>query len=132
MKSIFGAFAFARRSITWQLVLPVPIVLLICIGVIWYLVPSMVARNALDSAIASATQTVKQFKALRAYYTEKVVNKVTAGGAFKAAIDHSADPKAIPLPATMIQDLSALLAKEDTTVHLYSAFPFRNRKDRKL
>ena len=42
------------------------------------------------------------------------------------------DAKAIPLPATMVHDLSALLSKQDTTVNLYSSYPFPNRKDRQL
>jgi methyl-accepting chemotaxis protein len=36
------------------------------------------------------------------------------------------------LPATMIHDMSALLAKEDTTVNLYSAYPYPNRSKRAL
>jgi hypothetical protein len=37
-----------------------------------------------------------------------------------------------PLPATLIHDLSNLLSEKDTTVGLYSKYPFPNRKDRQL
>lgn len=50
----------------------------------------------------------------------------------KPAINHKDDPNAFPLPATMIHDLSALLKNEGTTVNLYSAYPFPNRKSRVL
>ena len=50
-------------------------------------------------------------------------------GTLKPSFD---DERAIPLPATFIHDLSALLAEEDTTVTLYSAFPFPLRDERRL
>ena len=46
--------------------------------------------------------------------------------------DHKGDAKAIPLPATMILDLSAMLAKQNTAISLYSKFPFPNRENRPL
>jgi methyl-accepting chemotaxis protein len=61
-----------------------------------------------------------------------VVRKVSADGTFKASFDHKNDPKAIPLPATFLHDLSALFADKDTNVNLYSKFPFPVFKDRKL
>ena len=52
----------------------------------------------------------------------------------KPAIDHRDDPDAIPLPASMIHDLSRIMGQDSTGVFLklYSAFPFPNRADRKL
>ena len=73
-----------------------------------------------------------QFKTLREYYTENVVDKILSEGTFKVSSAHKGDAKAIPLPATMILDLSAMLAKQNTAISLYSTFPFPNRENRPL
>ncbi len=122
----------SKRSLSWRLLLPLPIALAVAILAVWFVVPGVVRDNATGEAILAGQQTAEQFKQIRAYYTENVVGKVTKDGALKASSDHRADPKAVPLPATMIHDLSTLLAKQDTTVNLYSAYPFPNRASRKL
>ena len=53
-------------------------------------------------------------------------------GTIRPSVDHKSNDKQVPLPATMIHDLSALLAKNDTTVNLYSRYPFPNRANRQL
>src|SRR5262245_15264958 len=85
------------------------------------------------ASVVSAKATAEQFKALRAYYTAQVVNKVKSAGAMKVSFAHDA-PDTIPLPATMIHELSEALSKgaSGTTLKLYSAYPFPNRAGRKL
>jgi methyl-accepting chemotaxis protein len=61
-----------------------------------------------------------------------VVRKLTADAKFKASFDHKNDVQAIPLPATLLHDLSAALADQDTNINLYSKYPFPIFKDRKL
>lgn len=92
----------------------------------------MVADNAREAAERSAVQTVKQFKTIRGYYTKNVIKKAKANGALKPSFNHATEPNGIPLPATLIHDLSALLAEEDTSIALYSAYPFPLRSDRVL
>jgi len=121
-----------RRSLAWRMILPIPLVVVIGIAVIWFVVPRVVSDIASDGAVTAAQQIATQFKIIRTYYTENVVNKINKEGTFKPSIDHKDDAKAIPLPATMVHDLSALLSKQDTTVNLYSSYPFPNRKDRQL
>ncbi len=126
-QSLFGL----KKSIVWQLILPIPIMLGVALIAIWFLLPPLLADNVRDGAVRNAQQTVGQFKTLRGYYVKNIVKKVLAMGG-RGAIDHANDPNSIPLPATMIQDMSALLAEEDTTLDLYSPFPFPNRADRQL
>jgi methyl-accepting chemotaxis protein len=121
-----------HRSLAWRMILPIPLVVVIGIVVIWCVVPRVVVNIATDGAITASQQIATQFKIIRTYYTENIVNKVNKEGTFKPSIDHRADPKAIPLPATMIHDLSILLSKQDTTLNLYSVYPFPNRKERRL
>jgi methyl-accepting chemotaxis protein len=123
---------FKTRSVVGKLILPIPVALAVGLFTLWMILPDMVRENARDAAIAAAQQTVGQFKTLRAYYTENVVKKATASGALRPSIDHKANPAEIPLPATMIHDLSELLRERDTTISLYSGFPFPNRSDRRL
>ncbi len=124
--------ALPHRSLAWRLILPIPLVVIAGIATLWVVVPRMIVANATEEAAAQGQQIVEQFKAVRTYYTTNVVNKVLKEGTFTAASDHAGNDKAIPLPATMIHDLGALLAKQDTTLTLYSRYPFPNRKDRKL
>lgn len=120
------------HSLEWRLIVPILLAVIVAIGSIWIVVPRVVAANSTKEAIRASLQTAAQFKTLRAYYTEQIVNKVMKDGHLKTAADHKADDKAIPVPATLILDLSELLARNDTSIALYSKFPFPNRKDRKL
>ena len=121
-----------RHSLAWQMIVPIPLTVIAAIAAIWLLVPRMIAGNATDQAVLASRNIAAQFKTIREYYTENVVDKIVMEGTFKASSDHKGDAKAIPLPVTMIHDLSALLTKQDTAINLYSKFPFPNRENRQL
>ena len=123
--------AFWRKSLAWQLLLPAPLaaILLFC-GWLW--LPGMVQSDVVKGSVTSAEETVNQFKTLRAYYTKNVIKKVLANDGLKPSLNHQQDPNGVPLPATVIHDLSKLLAEENTQIKLYSAFPFPNRANREL
>ena len=123
---------FRRTSLAWRLVLPIPITIAAVVAAVWLIVPQIITRNVVNDAVLTSEQTVGQFKIVRTYYTENVLNKAAKTGLLKPSSDHKTNDKAIPLPATMIQDLSALLADKDTTISLYSKYPWPNRKDRQL
>jgi methyl-accepting chemotaxis protein len=122
---------FLSKSIVWQLILPAPIMLGLGMFALWTFMPSLLADNARESAIRNATQTVNQFKMMRGYYTQNVVKKVLENGG-AVSINHKSESDSIPLPATLIHDMGELLSKEDTTLQLYSRFPFPNRSERSL
>jgi methyl-accepting chemotaxis protein len=125
-------FPRLKPSIVWTLILPIPAVMLTALAVVWFMLPQQVADSARKTAVIAAQQTVAQFKTVRGYYTKNVIKKALQSKALKPSIDHKGKPGTIPLPATFIHDLSAELQKNDTTVSLYSGFPFPNRKDRQL
>lgn len=127
--SLMSAF---NNSIKWKLILPAPILMLVAIILVWAILPDYMANNVREDSVRNAVQTVNQFKQIRSYYTKNVISKVVKDGNLHPSIDHKNDPQAVPLPATMIHDLSAALQKEKTSINLYSKFPFPNRKDRKL
>ncbi len=116
----------------WKLAMPVIALFVVTIVALGFYIPAEIESQAVEGAAFASKQTATQFKVLRKYYVQNVVKKVTAGSDMKPAINHKQNAKAIPLPATMIHDLSALLKNEGTTVNLYSAYPFPNRKSRVL
>lgn len=120
------------RSLSWKLILPVPIAVLLSIAAISLIVPRFMAENARTDAIRQGQQIADQFKTIRGYYTKNVIKKVVKSGALKPSFNHKDEANGIPLPATFIHDVSKLLAKKDTTVNLYSGYPFPVRKERKL
>ena len=62
--------------------------------------------NAIKSSVAAAEEIVNQYKLLRGYYAEKVVKKAKSSQALQVGIDHDQHTDMIPLPATLIHDLS--------------------------
>lgn len=124
---------YLPKSVFWWLVLPPPIVVVVLLVGVISTVPGWIERTAVENAVFSGKQTVNQFKALRAYYTKNVIKKTIANGKpLKPSYDHKSMADGIPLPATLIHDISELLQKEDTTVNLYSGYPFPNRASRQL
>ncbi len=97
-----------------------------------------VRRSAQDvsseQTVFTASKILGQFKTLRSYYTANVVAKVAKETDLDVSFDHAERADAIPLPATMIHDLSALFGKEDQNIRLrlYSDHPFPNRANRVL
>jgi hypothetical protein len=95
-----------RHSLAWQMIGPIPLAVIVAIAAIWILVPHMIMGNATDQAVLASRNIAAQFKTIREYYTENVVDKVVMAGTFNASFDHKGDPKAIPLPVTMNDDQS--------------------------
>jgi HAMP domain-containing protein len=122
----------ANKSIIWRLVIPIPVVTIAVLALIWVMLPRMVADNVRDAAVDNAVQTANQFKTIRGYYTKNVISKAVKSGALKPSFNHSTEPNSIPLPATFIHDMSALLSEANTRVNLFSAFPFPLRGERTL
>lgn len=125
-------FARARRTISWKIVLPIPVFAALAVAAIWITVPPVIEGNVRGDAIRSAEQTASMFKTIRGYYTRNVVKKAVANGNLKPSYTHKDESDSIPLPATFIHDVSALLADSDTAVNLYSAYPFPVRAERQL
>ncbi len=114
------------------MVLPIVMIFFIMIVFLVYFIPSKMSENVLSSTIHSSEQTVKQYKTLRKYYVQNVIGPVLKSKDLRPAINHEGDDSTIPLPATMIHDLSELSADSGTSINLYSAFPFPNRDNQKL
>jgi methyl-accepting chemotaxis protein len=88
----------------------------------------------ISESIKNGKETIAQYKTLRAYYTENVVKKVTSNGTMRVSFGHRGEDNVIPLPATVIHDLSEEFARSANgpRLKLYSDYPFPNRVDRRL
>lgn len=120
------------QGIFLKMALPIMVVFMIAIAVMVWFIPSKMEQRVLDDTVFSAEQTAIQFKTLRKYYVKNIASVVAKGSDIKPSINHKGDPKAIPLPATMIHDLGEMLQDNGVSVTLYSKYPFPNRADRQL
>jgi CheY-like chemotaxis protein/signal transduction histidine kinase len=117
-------------SLFWKLFLPIGLLLAGCGLVVSALLPLLIRENAERDAVDAAQATVQQFLVLRKYYTENVAARVLAHSDLQVDPDYRNKEKAIPLPATMIHELSALMQGSGTAIKLYSPYPFPQRRDR--
>ncbi len=120
------------RSLFWKMSIPILVIFGLGLVILIFYIPFAINERMTDSVQYAAQQTATQYKVLRKYYVQNVVKKVIKGTGMRPEINHNGNDNAIPLPATMIHDLSKLLETEGTQVLLYSAYPFPNRKQRQL
>ncbi len=119
-----------KNSIFWRLFIPFVFISLTGLILASVYIPLVLEKNIISNAVETAENNVKQFKVLRKYYVNNVIKKVLKNSDIKGAINHKSDPGAIPLPATLIHDLSEELNAAGTSLKLYSQFPFPNRANR--
>jgi hypothetical protein len=89
-------------------------------------------QSMIEGAISQAQATVDQYRLLRKYYTENIIQKVKNSSDIKISANHKGEDKTVPLPATMILDLSNAMKENHAAVELklYSDYPFPGRKGR--
>ena len=125
---------YKNLSIKMKIFIPLVLLSLLSIVFIAYTIKTINEKNLLNQSISSAVRTVDQYKKIRAYYTKNIVAKVKKNKAMKINYDHKVKGDTIPLPATMIHDLSSIISndKKGMKLKLYSAYPFPNRENRRL
>lgn len=115
-----------------KMAIPVVVIIALITLVLALFIPHQLNRTVIDGVIDNSQATVDQFKTLRKYYTQNVIKKVVASKDLSPGTDHKTSSNKVPLPATMIHDLSGLMKEKGLEIKLYSAFPFPNRSDRRL
>lgn len=120
-----------KNSLLAQMLIPVSALLLVLAFLLMWLIPALMQQTVLDQVRNDAVETATQFKTIRGYYTKNVIAKAKAFG-MKPHYSHGGKDN-IPLPATFIHEVSAMLEKSsDINVKLYSPYPFPNRASRQL
>jgi len=124
-----------KKNIAWQLAPMHALALITFALAVLFLVPHYIEEKAKENAIAAALQTAQQFKILRAYYTEQVISKILERKSdLIISHEHKSLPNAIPLPASLIHDMSNLINQDNENIQIkfYSPFPFGNRQEQEI
>ncbi|SFB99698.1 methyl-accepting chemotaxis protein [Pseudoalteromonas denitrificans] len=114
-----------------KFLLPIFTLLIIIAVLVAVFFPNIQEQNMIELSKKDAINTVNQIKTLRGYYTKNVIVKAKKFG-MKPDYEHKDNPNSIPLPATLVHELSDIFAKDGTSFQLYSKYPFPNRVSRKL
>lgn len=121
------------KSLYAQTITPIIIIAIICSVFTSVWIHREAEKIAVQNARQQAMETATQFKLLRGYYTKNIISVVKADGNVMPGIQHKNNAKMIPLPATMLHDLSATISEQSgTQIKLYSKFPFPNRQSRQM
>ncbi|MGB5867856.1 MAG: ATP-binding protein [Arcobacteraceae bacterium] len=97
-----------------------------------FVLPELSKQNEIERLTLQAENSVNQLKITRSYYTSNVISKVKKESKIKINYDHKENSDTIPLPATLVHNLSDILPENGTTIKMFSNYPFPNRKDRLL
>jgi len=111
---------------------PVVAITIISAILISLFITSQTKKNIISNSTSYAINTINQYKMLRQYYTKNVIQKLDNNT--KINYIHKNIENTVPLPATMIKDISSLMYKEyqNIQVYLYSDYPFASSKNRIL
>ena len=120
------------QSLFWKLAKWVIAVFLVIIIGLFFYIPSEIKEGAIEGAKSASQENARQFKLLRKYYNENVVKKVKASSEIKPSFDHKDKPNEIPMPVSMLHDLSEEMKGWETSMQLFSPYPFPWRRDRKM
>ncbi|NRA21902.1 MAG: HAMP domain-containing protein [Oceanospirillaceae bacterium] len=121
-----------RLNLFAKLAHPILMISIFGITILSFYIPRLIEKDILTNVVTSSAQTAKQFKGIRGYYTKNIIKKVLQSADIRPAIEHNNIIGKIPLPATMIHDLSVQLRDSGLSMQLYSPFPFPGRSSRKL
>ena len=111
---------------------PILVASIIIAVVIFYIIPDLSKKNEIEKLQNNAVSSINKLKKIRSYYTTKVISKVNNYSDLKINYDHNDELKTIPLPATLLHNLSQILPDNGMQVNMFSNYPFPNRKDRVL
>ena len=114
-----------------RFLIPLALTLVVIFTIVVIILPSNLEQSMMQTHTQDAIATASQFKTLRGYYTKKVIAKAKAFG-MKAHFDYQNKTDTIPLPATMVHEISELVSTAGIEVSLYSPYPFPNRQSRQL
>lgn len=108
--------------------------LMLTIIILYFLIPYITEKYTINTIINNTKNSVQEIKIIRSYYLNNMVHDIKKYAPnLKFDYDHWGENEKLPLPATMIHDLSKIFSEETgQKYNLYSEYPFPNRKDRVL
>lgn len=117
-----------------KILISIWIVSFVILASLFFFIPYITEKNISQLVVNNSKNSVEQIKLTRTYYLNSIVQDIKHNNSdFKFLANHINDPKALPLPATIIHDLSDIYSKNTgIKFKTYSNFPFKNREDRVL
>lgn len=122
------------KSIKKQLLLPILIITILMSIIIYNFLIVKNENNIVSSTVNFSKNNLLQYKYLRQYYNHEIVSVLSKYSDAKIDIFAERKEGMIPLPATMMQELSTYINKQKsgTYVKFYSNYPFPLREARVL
>ncbi len=107
---------------------------LLTTAVLFFLIPYITEKYTIKSIVSHSKHSAKQIKLIRSYYFKNVVKDIKQFAPnIEFHYDHWGENTKVPLPATMVHDLSELFSERTgLKYNIYSEYPFSNREDRVL
>ncbi len=116
-----------------KILLSIWIVSGVILSSLFFFIPYITKKNIDSLVIQNSKNNVEQIKLIRSYYLNNIVNKVKANSTKFNFVSNHTSNNSLPLPATLIHDLSHLFNKNmGTKFRTYSNYPFKNRISRVL
>ena len=111
---------------------PILVIAIILFVLIILILPKYSHENKIEQLTNRAVEITNNLKKVRSYYTESVINVIKSNTNININYDHKDKNDTIPLPATLVHDLSAIIPEKGMKIKMFSNYPFPNRKDRVL
>ena len=111
---------------------PIIIVAIIIVFLMVSVLPDLSLKNEVKKLEKQALATTTKIRKIRSYYTSNVISKVKDVDVIHINYDHYTQKDTIPLPATLLHDLSTILPQDGIKLKMFSRYPFPNRADRVL
>ncbi|RXK08851.1 hypothetical protein CRV05_13040, partial [Halarcobacter bivalviorum] len=111
---------------------PILVIGLILVYLVTFILPEFSNKNKIEEMTKQSIQMVNTLKKVRSYYTSHIIDEVKEFSSLEINYNHDDKKGVIPLPATLVHDLSNLITEKEMIIKMYSNYPFPNRKDRVL
>ncbi|WP_368028677.1 response regulator [Arcobacter sp. s6] len=126
-------FKFIYKTITNPIIGPVAVSSVILSLLVIFYLPTLSLQNQKDKVVLESLTLIDHLKIFRTYYNEAIVKKLKSKTDIAIDYNHEIASNTIPLPATVIYNLSERLNNErGITVNFFSDYPFPNRQKRIL
>jgi PAS domain S-box-containing protein len=126
-------FKFIYKTITNPIIGPVVVSSVVLSLLVMFYLPTLSLQNQKDKVVIESLTLIDHLKIFRTYYNEAIVKKLKSKTDIAIDYNHEIASNTIPLPATVIYNLSERLNNErGITVNFFSDYPFPNRQKRVL
>ena len=124
---------YIYKTITNPIIGPVVVSSVILSLLVMFYLPTLSLQNQKDKVVLESLTLIDHLKIFRTYYNEAIVKKLKSKTDIAIDYNHEIASNTIPLPATVIYNLSERLNNErGITVNFFSDYPFPNRQKRVL